>query len=299
MPARFGSARSSSGSITRGRTTIWRGARLRDDTWFGAIPTLTAAGARDRTHPSRSTGRVAELPSSGAVREGARSRSTTSRAAGSRSASVRAAWVGTRRCSASRPGRRANAPIASPSSSSSPTCSSASRHRRTPGATTPPTTRGPTRDASSSRASRSRSRRPGPARCGSRRRSRIRGSRPAIASPKRSSRATKAPEVVRTQIAMLEAACAEVGRDPARSSGSCSPASASTRAWRRPDAFADTIGRYDAVGVTDFVVHWPRASRPLRRRRPGIRGHLLALQGITVANASSVYCFAVTYDRSP
>ena len=47
----------------------WRS--LRDTTWFGAIPTLTAAAGVDRTHPARPAGRVAELPPSGAVREGA------------------------------------------------------------------------------------------------------------------------------------------------------------------------------------------------------------------------------------
>jgi hypothetical protein len=28
------------------------------------------------------------------------------------------------------------------------------------------------------------------------------------------------------------------------------------------DAFEDTLGRYAEAGVTDFVVHWPRASAP-------------------------------------
>ena len=26
------------------------------------------------------------------------------------------------------------------------------------------------------------------------------------------------------------------------------------------DAFEETIGRYEEVGVTDFVVHWPRST---------------------------------------
>lgn len=28
------------------------------------------------------------------------------------------------------------------------------------------------------------------------------------------------------------------------------------------EAFRDTIGRYAEVGVTDFVVHWPRPEEP-------------------------------------
>jgi len=29
-----------------------------------------------------------------------------------------------------------------------------------------------------------------------------------------------------------------------------------------PEEFRDTVGRYEEVGVTDFVVHWPRPSEP-------------------------------------
>jgi hypothetical protein len=28
------------------------------------------------------------------------------------------------------------------------------------------------------------------------------------------------------------------------------------------ESFRDTVGRYGEVGVTDLVVHWPRASEP-------------------------------------
>jgi alkanesulfonate monooxygenase SsuD/methylene tetrahydromethanopterin reductase-like flavin-dependent oxidoreductase (luciferase family) len=67
---------------------------------------------------------------------------------------------------------------------------------------------------------------------------------------------------VRAQIDALERACARVGRDP-RSLGRL------VLSGLRLDsgldsaaAFAETIGRYAAVGVTDFVVHWPRAEQP-------------------------------------
>lgn len=31
------------------------------------------------------------------------------------------------------------------------------------------------------------------------------------------------------------------------------------------DAFQDTVGRYEEIGVTDFVVHWPRPDGPFAR----------------------------------
>jgi hypothetical protein len=29
-----------------------------------------------------------------------------------------------------------------------------------------------------------------------------------------------------------------------------------------PEAFRETVGRFEEVGVTDFVVHWPRPCEP-------------------------------------
>ncbi len=65
--------------------------------------------------------------------------------------------------------------------------------------------------------------------------------------------------VVAEQVAHLDAACAAIGRDPATldrivlagvllDSGSASPGE-----------FTETCAAYEAVGVTDLVVHWPRA----------------------------------------
>jgi alkanesulfonate monooxygenase SsuD/methylene tetrahydromethanopterin reductase-like flavin-dependent oxidoreductase (luciferase family) len=68
--------------------------------------------------------------------------------------------------------------------------------------------------------------------------------------------------IVHAQCARLDAACAAEGRDPRTlrrmvlSGVELDPGLASR------DAFADTLGRYAACGVTDFVVHWPRASAP-------------------------------------
>jgi len=64
------------------------------------------------------------------------------------------------------------------------------------------------------------------------------------------------------QIGRLAEVCERVGRDPATldrlvlAGPELDPGLASV------EAFHETVGRYDAVGVTDFVVPWPRASEP-------------------------------------
>jgi hypothetical protein len=68
--------------------------------------------------------------------------------------------------------------------------------------------------------------------------------------------------VVRAQIDRLDEACARVGRDPSSIgrlvlSGLCLDSGLTSTAQ-----FDDTIGRYADVGVTDFVVHWPRPEPP-------------------------------------
>ena len=74
--------------------------------------------------------------------------------------------------------------------------------------------------------------------------------------------AEQGASVVREQMAQLEDACAQVGRDPSSvrrlvlSGALLDPGLASI------EAFRDTIGRYAEVGVTDFVVHWPRSAEP-------------------------------------
>lgn len=68
--------------------------------------------------------------------------------------------------------------------------------------------------------------------------------------------------VVRAQMDRLDDACETIGRDPASLarlvlSGICLDSGLASF-----DAFDETIGRYEAVGVTDFVVHWPRPDEP-------------------------------------
>ena len=68
--------------------------------------------------------------------------------------------------------------------------------------------------------------------------------------------------VVAAQIARLEEACAAVGRAPASLERLVLSGLALADGLDSVEAFRDTLGRYEAVGVTDFVVHWPRASPP-------------------------------------
>lgn len=68
--------------------------------------------------------------------------------------------------------------------------------------------------------------------------------------------------VIAAQSAQLEAACATVGRDPKALgrmvlSGMCLDAGLDS-----VESFRETLRAYQEVGVTDFVVHWPRAAAP-------------------------------------
>jgi alkanesulfonate monooxygenase SsuD/methylene tetrahydromethanopterin reductase-like flavin-dependent oxidoreductase (luciferase family) len=69
-------------------------------------------------------------------------------------------------------------------------------------------------------------------------------------------------EIVREQSARLVSACKDVGRDPASidrlvlTGPSLDPGLAS------PDAFARVRDAYEAAGITDLVVPWPRAREP-------------------------------------
>jgi alkanesulfonate monooxygenase SsuD/methylene tetrahydromethanopterin reductase-like flavin-dependent oxidoreductase (luciferase family) len=70
--------------------------------------------------------------------------------------------------------------------------------------------------------------------------------------------------VVREQMDRLDAACAAVGRDPATLDRLVLTGPALQAGTGSADEFADALGRYEAVGVTDLVVHWPRAADPYR-----------------------------------
>jgi alkanesulfonate monooxygenase SsuD/methylene tetrahydromethanopterin reductase-like flavin-dependent oxidoreductase (luciferase family) len=67
---------------------------------------------------------------------------------------------------------------------------------------------------------------------------------------------------VREQINLLEDACIEAGRDPAELSRLVLTGPILMSGLSSVDEFDDTVGRYAAIGVTDLVVHWPRAEEP-------------------------------------
>jgi alkanesulfonate monooxygenase SsuD/methylene tetrahydromethanopterin reductase-like flavin-dependent oxidoreductase (luciferase family) len=64
------------------------------------------------------------------------------------------------------------------------------------------------------------------------------------------------------QIVRLEAACAAAGRAAASIGRLVLTGVGLDAGLDSAAAFQETLGRYAEVGVTDFVVHWPRASAP-------------------------------------
>jgi len=68
--------------------------------------------------------------------------------------------------------------------------------------------------------------------------------------------------LVRDQMARLDDHCAEAGRDPATLGRLVLAGRTLDSGLDSVEKFRDTAGRYAEVGVTDFVVHWPRPVEP-------------------------------------
>ena len=68
--------------------------------------------------------------------------------------------------------------------------------------------------------------------------------------------------VVRQQMAQLDDICWQTGRDPATLDRLVLSGPRLDGGLASVAAFAETIGRYAEIGVTDFVVHWPRPNEP-------------------------------------
>jgi alkanesulfonate monooxygenase SsuD/methylene tetrahydromethanopterin reductase-like flavin-dependent oxidoreductase (luciferase family) len=68
--------------------------------------------------------------------------------------------------------------------------------------------------------------------------------------------------VVAAQSALLDAACAEAGRAPSALARMVLTGVGLAPGLESADAFRETLARYAEVGVTDLVVHWPRAREP-------------------------------------
>ncbi|MHB1445447.1 MAG: LLM class flavin-dependent oxidoreductase [Acidimicrobiales bacterium] len=67
---------------------------------------------------------------------------------------------------------------------------------------------------------------------------------------------------VRAQVAMLEAACEKLSRDPHGLDRMVLAGPVLDQALTSVQEFVDTLGAYGDVGITDFVVHWPRDDEP-------------------------------------
>ncbi len=68
--------------------------------------------------------------------------------------------------------------------------------------------------------------------------------------------------LVREQMDRLDDACAQAGRDPRSLRRMVLTGLRLDSGLASGDEFAETTGRYEAAGVTDFVVHWPRPADP-------------------------------------
>lgn len=65
------------------------------------------------------------------------------------------------------------------------------------------------------------------------------------------------PAVIAGQLARLEAACAATGRDPKELERVLLHGSTAERPLDSLDAFVDYAGRYAEIGMTEIVIHWP------------------------------------------
>ncbi len=74
--------------------------------------------------------------------------------------------------------------------------------------------------------------------------------------------AREGANVVREQMTRLDQICIEQGRDPSTLQRLVLSGPRLDGGLASADAFQETIGRYAEIGVTDFVVHWPRPKDP-------------------------------------
>lgn len=83
---------------------------------------------------------------------------------------------------------------------------------------------------------------------------------PAYAGPRLDAAAGAA--VVARQAALLEQACHDIGRDPGTIGRLVLTGLNLDSGLTSPGHFDDTVAQYEAIGVTDLVVHWPRQDEP-------------------------------------
>lgn len=87
--------------------------------------------------------------------------------------------------------------------------------------------------------------------------------------------AAEGARVVEAQLALLAEACEREGRLLADLSRIVLLGPVLDQGLDSEAAFADTVGAYQAVGITDLVVHWPRSSPPYQGDRAGFEAAVL------------------------
>jgi alkanesulfonate monooxygenase SsuD/methylene tetrahydromethanopterin reductase-like flavin-dependent oxidoreductase (luciferase family) len=84
-----------------------------------------------------------------------------------------------------------------------------------------------------------------------------------IGDPWHDESADATERAVRDQVRRFEDACVAAGRDPASLDRILLDTGADHPPLASVDAFADFVGRYAGLGITDVVVHHPRAEDPI------------------------------------
>ena len=72
---------------------------------------------------------------------------------------------------------------------------------------------------------------------------------------------------VAVQSELLDKACVAVGRDPSALDRMVLLGPVLAQGLDSEAAFADAVGAYEAVGMTDMIVHWPRDAEPYQGSR--------------------------------
>jgi alkanesulfonate monooxygenase SsuD/methylene tetrahydromethanopterin reductase-like flavin-dependent oxidoreductase (luciferase family) len=95
--------------------------------------------------------------------------------------------------------------------------------------------------------------------------------------------APEGAKAVADQVVLLTEACRATGRNPLELRRFVLAGPVLAQGLSSEQELADTLGRYAEVGVTDFVVHWPRSDEPYR----GDRSHFERVIASQVAQVNS------------
>jgi alkanesulfonate monooxygenase SsuD/methylene tetrahydromethanopterin reductase-like flavin-dependent oxidoreductase (luciferase family) len=74
--------------------------------------------------------------------------------------------------------------------------------------------------------------------------------------------AQEGAKMIHEQLAQLDELCTQTGRDPASLQRLLLTGPVLDPGLGSVEEFRDTVGRYSEIGITDLVVHWPRADEP-------------------------------------